>query len=100
MLVKRKSKKIKLAYSKILLIILFVNFFVLEGFIGFVTIKSFALAYVTGLSPDFTPLITLLGAVLGETISYWIYCAKSKAENTAGGVVYDLAMKGENQTYG
>jgi hypothetical protein len=46
-----------------------------------------------GLLPDFSPLITLISLVVGETISYGIYSAKSKAENTQGGIIYDIAMK-------
>jgi hypothetical protein len=38
-----------------------------------------------------------MGAVLGQTISYGIYCAKSKAENTQGGVIYDLAIQNNQQ---
>ena len=72
---------------------LFFNFSVLEIFIGWVTVKSFSLAFTLGIGPDFTPLITLISAVLGETISYAIYCLKSKAENTKNGIVYDLAMR-------
>lgn len=79
------------SWSKILLIFLFLNFTLLEIFIGWVTIKSFALALAIGMMPDFTPLITLIGAVIGETISYGIYSAKSKAENTEGGVVFEKA---------
>ena len=92
-----KKKKEKMAWSKKLLIILFINFFLLEGFIGWVTAYSFRLSFITGTNPDFTPLITLMGAVLGQTISYGIYCAKSKAENTQGGVIYDLAMQNNQQ---
>jgi len=85
-------KKIKFpSWSKLLLIILFINFTILEIFVGWVTIHSFAIASVIGAMPDFTPLITLLGAVIGETVSYGIYSAKSKAENTEGGVVYEKA---------
>ena len=85
-------KKIKFpSWSKLLLIILFINFTILEIFVGWVTIHSFAIASIIGVMPDFTPLITLLGAVIGETISYGIYSAKSKAENTEGGIVYEQA---------
>lgn len=85
-------KKIKFpSWSKLLLIILFINFTILEIFVGWVTIHSFAVASIIGVMPDFTPLITLLGAVIGETVSYGIYSAKSKAENTEGGIVYEQA---------
>ena len=42
--------------------------------------------------PDFPPLITLIGAVIGQTLSYGIYSSKSKAENTKGGIIYETAM--------
>ena len=42
--------------------------------------------------PDLTPLITLIGAVIGETLSYGIYAAKAKAENTQGGITHDIAL--------
>ena len=80
--------------SKIFAIFLFINFTLLEIFTGWVTIKSFSLASTMGISPDFTPLITLIGAVIGQTFSYWIYSSKSKAENTQGGIVYEATMAG------
>ncbi len=88
-----KKKEKKISYSKLLLTLLFINFFLLEIFTGWVTIKSFSLAYAIETMPDFTPLITLLGAVIGETLSYGIYCSKSKAENTKDGIVYETAMR-------
>ena len=88
-----EKKKIKLpSWSKMLLIFLFINFTILEIFIGWVTLQSFSLAFAIGMSPDLTPLVALIGAVIGQTISYWTYCNKSKAENTEGGVVHDTAM--------
>jgi hypothetical protein len=86
------------AWSKLLLVLLFINFTALEIFIGWVTVQSFSLAFATGGSPDFTPLVTLISLVVGETISYGIYSAKSKAENVEGGIVHDTAMyKLQNQ---
>lgn len=91
--IQNERNKIKLPpWSKLLLILLFVNFSLLEIFIGYVTIQSFALAFAVGIMPDFTPLVTLIGLVAGETISYGAYCAKSKAENIEGGIIHDTAM--------
>ena len=88
-----EKRKIKLpSWGKMLLVFLFLNFTILEIFIGWVTIKTFALAFAVGMMPDFTPLVTLIGLVAGETISYGAYCAKSKAENIEGGLVHDSAM--------
>jgi len=87
-----KNKKRKTAFGKLLMIFLFVNFTILELFTGWVTIKSFSLAYTIEQMPDFSPLITLLGAVIGETLSYGIYCHKAKAENTEGGIVFEATM--------
>ena len=90
---KRRKRETKLpSWSKLLLIFLFINFTVLELFIGFITLYSFKLAAEVGIMPDLTPLITLITAVIGETISYWIYCAKSKAENVKDGIVYETTM--------
>ena len=87
-----ERRKIKFpALSKIFLMFLFLNFTVLELFIGWVTVKSFSLASNMGITPDFTPLITLISAVIGQTLSYGIYAAKSKAENTEGGITYEMA---------
>jgi len=88
---KQKSPK-KFSCSKLLLLFLFINFTILEIFVGWVTVHSFTLAFTYGIAPDFTPLITLIGAVIGETFSYGIYSAKSKAENTQNGIIYELAM--------
>lgn len=91
--IRDEKAKIKLpAWSKMLLVFLFINFTILELFIGWVTIQSFALAFAVGMMPDFTPLVTLIGLVAGETISYGAYCAKSKAENIEGGITHDTVM--------
>ena len=65
----------------------------MEGFVGYVTIKVLTTALEMGMLPDFSPLITLISLVAGETISYGIYAAKSKAENTKGGITFEAAMK-------
>lgn len=89
---KNKFWKIKLPFAKTFAIFLFVNFTILEAFTVWVTIQSFTLAYAVGQMPDFSPLLTLLGAIMGQTLSYWIYSSKAKAENMQGGIVYDMAM--------
>lgn len=91
--IKNDKKKTKLAFGKWLMIFLFVNFTLLELFTCGITLYSFSLAFAIGVMPDFTPLITLLGSVIGETLSFGIYCAKSKAENTQGGIIYETALK-------
>lgn len=94
---KQEQRKIKLpSQSKLLLVFLFFNFTLLEGFVGYITIKTLTTAFSIGLLPDFSPLVTLISLVIGETISYGIYAAKSKAENTQGGIVYDMTMKNFN----
>ena len=90
---KLEKRRIKFpSQSKLFLIFLFINFTVLEIFTGQVTVQSLIIANLTGLMPDFTPLITLIGAVIGETLSYGIYSLKAKAENTEGGVIHDIAI--------
>ena len=40
------------------------------------------------ITPDFSPLITLISAVIGETIGFFIYSSKAAKENCKGGIVY------------
>lgn len=42
---------------------------------------------------DLSALYSLIGATVGEAISYCAYAAKSARENTKGGIVHDMAMK-------
>ena len=88
--IRKQKKKIKpgIAWSKKLLVFLFINFSILEIFIGWLTVYML----LNEMTPDFTPLITFISAVIGETLSYGIYAAKSKAENTNQGIVHDLAI--------
>ena len=82
----------RIPFAKLIAIFLFINFTILEIFIGWVTIQSFTLAYAIGMTPDFSPLMTLAAAGLGQTVSYWIYSSKAKAENTVGGLTYETTM--------
>lgn len=95
-----KEKKQSLSTSKKLILFLFINCVIIEIFVAIVTINSMWLAPVIGVMPDYTPLIALIGAVVGEVIAYAVYAIKSAKENTAGGVVYETAMKEVEQTYG
>ena len=60
-------------------------------FTGFVTMKEFSLAYALGLMPDFTPLVTMVGAIIGAAVDVAAYFAKSAKENTKGGITYEAA---------
>ena len=42
---------------------------------------------------DTSSLYALVGVAASLAASIWAYCEKSKAENTAGGIVYDTVMK-------
>lgn len=87
-----KKRKQKLATSKLLILFLFVNCSVIEIFTGWATVRMLNIAANTGLI-DFTPLVTLIGAVVSEVFGYAVYALKSAKENTAGGIVYDMAMQ-------
>lgn len=88
--------KSKLTTTKLLILFLFINCTIIELFTGWATIQSIQLTIQTGLAPDFTPLVTLIGAVVGEVIGFAVYAAKSTKENTAGGIVYDCALNNNN----
>lgn len=79
--------------SKKLIAFLFINCTVIELFTMYVTLKSFYLAYAIGMMVDFTPLVTLIGAVVGEVIGFAIYSLKAAKENTKGGIIYEASMR-------
>jgi hypothetical protein len=82
----------KISTSKLLILFLFINCTIIELFTGFVTLKSLDLTALTMTTPDFTPLVALIGAVVSEVVGYAVYAIKSAKENTAGGIVYETAM--------
>lgn len=93
---KREFKKKflpKISTSKLLIFFLFLNCTIIELFTGFVTLKSLDLTTLTMANPDFTPLVTLIGAVVSEVVGYAVYALKSAKENTAGGITYETAMR-------
>lgn len=87
----------KLSTSKLLILFLFLNCSLIELFTGWVTIQSINLVQITMMAPDFSPLITLIGAVVGEVIGFAIYSIKAAKENTKDGIVYDTAMRKLNK---
>ena len=92
---KRELKSLygfKLPTSKLLILFLFINCTLIELFTGWVTIKSIDLATLTMVGPDFTPLVTLIGAVVSEVIGFAIYAIKSAKENTEGGIIDGATM--------
>lgn len=79
--------------SKLLIVFLFINCTIIEIFTGIVTLQTFNLVEITASMPDFTPLTTLIGAVVSEVVGFAIYSLKSMKENTKGGIVYESALK-------
>ena len=92
----RKKLLGKIPTSKLLISFLFANCTAIEIFTAWTTIKSFELAHELMISPDLTPLVALIGAVVGEVIGYAVYSAKATKENTVGGIVYDQAINSYN----
>lgn len=88
----KETYRPKISTSKLLIIFLFINCTIIEIFTGYVTLKSLDIATMTFMMPDFTPLVTLIGAVVSEVIGFAIYAIKSAKENTSGGIVYETAM--------
>lgn len=93
---KQQFKK-SIPTSKLLILFLFINCSLIEIFTGWVTIQSLMLAGTGMITPDFTPLVTLIGAVVSEVIGFAIYALKSAKENSVGGIIYETAMAELNQ---
>lgn len=82
----------KLTTTKKLILFLFINCTAIELFTAWVIIQSLNLGFTNSIIPDFSPLVTLIGAVVGEVIGFAVYALKSTKENTAGGIIYDSAV--------
>lgn len=87
------KEKAKISTSKLIMLFLFINCTIVEIFTGYVTLKSFALAMLLGFAIDFSPLIALISAVVGEVIGFAIYAIKATKENCSNGITYELAMR-------
>ena len=51
---------------------------------------------MTGNPMDFSPLVTLIGAVVTEVIGFAVYAVKATKENTANGITYMMAQQSLN----
>lgn len=77
----------RLSYSKLILIGMSVM-------TALIVVFSCVMIYRTG---DLTPLAYLIPAVFAElATATGFYFRKAEKENTKGGIVYDVAMKGQN----
>lgn len=83
----------KISTSKLLILFLFINCTLIEIFTGWITIKNFEIVSLTLTQPDFTPLTTLIGAVVSEVLGFAVYAIKAAKENTVGGIVYEQAFQ-------
>ena len=83
-----KTSNKKISTSKILIAFLFLNCTGIELYTGYIINKMFAY----GMVPDFSPLLALIGAVVGEVVALAVYFIKSTKENTQGGIVYQSMM--------
>lgn len=81
----------KLSMSKKIILFLFINCTLIELFTGYITIMDLNIAKTTGIV-DFSPMIALITAVVGEVIGFAVYAVKSMKENTQGGITYQAMM--------
>lgn len=52
----------------------------------------FFVEHMIKMTGDFSSIYALIGLPVTLVPTIWAYYSKSKAENTAGGIVYDMAM--------
>lgn len=91
-----KPKKKLISTTKLIVLFLFINCTLIQLFTGYITLLDIKLAETIG-SVDFTPIVTLISAVVGQVIGFAIYSIKASKENTQGGIVYDTAMRKMDQ---
>lgn len=90
---KKQLKGKKITTTKWLILFLFINCTLIELFTGWSTVQSLRLSALTSQSVDFSPLVTLIGAVVSEVIGFAIYAVKSMKENCKNGIVYDSILQ-------
>lgn len=90
----RKPKK--MSTTKLLVGFLFINCTLVELFTGWATAQSLKISYMTGNPMDFSPLVTLIGAVVTEVMGFAVYAVKATKENTANGITYMMAQQSFN----
>lgn len=88
-----KYVNIHISTTKLLILFLFLSCTAIEIFTGYVTVRTLKICEENLTMFDFTPLVTLIGAVVGEVFGFAIYSLKATKENTIGGIVYETAMK-------
>ena len=82
-------KNKKYSCTKLIILFLFINCTLVELFTGWVIVQNLLLAQAVGIALDFTPLTTLVGAVVAEVLGFAVYALKAAKENSKGGIVYD-----------
>lgn len=90
----RKPKK--MSTTKFLIGFLFINCTLVELFTGWATVQSLKISSMTGNPMDFSPLVTLIGAVVTEVMGFAVYAVKATKENTANGITYMMAQQSLN----
>ena len=90
----RKPKK--MSTTKVLIGFLFINCTLVELFTGWATAQSLKISSMTGNPMDFSPLVTLIGAVVTEVMGFAVYAVKATKENTANGITYMMAQQSLN----
>ena len=89
----------KKSCTKLIMLFLFINCTFIEIFTGWVTVQNIILAKNFGVPLDFTPLVTLVGAVISEVFGFAVYALKSVKENTKGGIVYDSTFRQQEELF-
>lgn len=84
----RKGKKKKIETSKIVLWFMLFLLLSIILFTGYVTISMMNIAAYTNSPMDFTPLVALISAIVGQVIITLGYFIKSSKENQEGGITY------------
>lgn len=72
---------------------LFINCTLVELFTAWATYKSLMISELLGTYADFSPLVALIGAVIGEVMGFAVYAVKASKENSVGGVTYLKAQQ-------
>lgn len=89
------AQKVKLSMTKKIVLFLVVNCTLVEIFTARLMVEQMEAAKLSGFSPDLSPQMALITAIISEVIAFLIYAFKSLQENKKGGITYELAMQNQ-----
>lgn len=83
------KRRFKVNTTKLFLFWVFASCTCIEVYVMYITHEAIVMTGVV----DLSAIVALIGAIVGQILSFLTYSKKAEKENTKGGITYDMAMK-------